>query len=393
MSSSKTAPAKPSSVPLQVAAPAACSVPGSSSDPAVSMSFLTSLFVSSSHHDPLTSCAMPKITSLLPVPGARSSTLICPETTATCPRHPAKRLVPKASISERAKCKPTHPATLSTTLFYPSFLQSGSCSFASFKGPSFSLTYLFHIAPLHSICSFLQTFVIFQEPAYPPQGCGFLLPLLWGHRFLPHLPSMLYCDTHPPKCKWTANLSGSRLQLQNRCTGWSTSQRGKMLGRCSGKHFSRQQEPKCTAGALESYFSSCYHAPKSASSHLNYMVQLAAGMVPRMTIISSFGYTGVSLASLYQFLPFDPWLLPQPSPDLSADSMHMHSTSTREIPSVHTAPTWLLGRFVTLVGMRDGDLLIVRVLLCNHSLDPRHVLSTAALGRKIKALLSPTVTF
>lgn len=43
--------------------------------------------------------------------------------------------------------------------------------------------------------------------------------------------------------------------------------------------------------------------------------------------------------------------------------------------------------------MRDGDLLIVRVLLRDHSLDPRHVLSAAPLRVKIKALTSPTATF
>lgn len=43
--------------------------------------------------------------------------------------------------------------------------------------------------------------------------------------------------------------------------------------------------------------------------------------------------------------------------------------------------------------MCDGDLLVVRVLLCDHSLDPRHVLSTAPLRVKIKALTSPTATF
>lgn len=55
------------------------SIPGSLSEPTASLSFLTSLFVSASHHDPLSSCAMPEITSLLPAPGASSSTLICPE--------------------------------------------------------------------------------------------------------------------------------------------------------------------------------------------------------------------------------------------------------------------------------------------------------------------------
>lgn len=143
---------------------------------------------------------MPKITSLLPVPGARSSTLVCPEMSATCPRHPANRLVPKASISKRAKCKPTHPATLSTTLLYPLFLQLGSCSFsslASFKAPSFSLTYPFYTAPFYFICLLSQTFVIFQEPVYLPQGHGFLLPLLQGHGFLP--------PPHPPCCTTTCS--------------------------------------------------------------------------------------------------------------------------------------------------------------------------------------------
>lgn len=133
---------------------------------------------------------MPEIMSLLPVPGARSSTLICPETTATCPRHPANRLVPKASTSERAKCKPTHPATLSTTLLHPLFLQSGgSCSssypLAPFKAPFFSLTYPCYSTPSHFICLLLQIFVIFQEPVYPLQCQG----------LSPH-SHMLYCDPY-----------------------------------------------------------------------------------------------------------------------------------------------------------------------------------------------------
>lgn len=48
MLSANTSPAKPSSAPLQLAAPAFCSVPGSSSDPTASFGFLTSLLVSSS---------------------------------------------------------------------------------------------------------------------------------------------------------------------------------------------------------------------------------------------------------------------------------------------------------------------------------------------------------
>lgn len=121
--SSKTSPEKSSSAHLQLPAPASCSVPGSSSDPIASFGFLTSLFISSSHHDPLTSCATAKITSLLPVPGQEALLSFAQRWLQPVPGTLPTGWFPKQAYLSCAKRKPIHPATLSTTLLYPSFLQ------------------------------------------------------------------------------------------------------------------------------------------------------------------------------------------------------------------------------------------------------------------------------
>lgn len=194
----------------------------------------------------LSSCAMPEIPSLLPAPRGKQLYSHLPRETATCPRHSANRLVPKASTPKRAKLKPTHPATCSTTLLYLPFLQScfSSTSLACFKVPSFSLYCPFCTssekllsASSASSCKHLSS----PNTSACTAGLCISFTLLGQFFFL--LP-MLYCDLYPPKCKLPANLSQSRPQPQNKCTGWSTTRHGKM----DCKYFRKQQKLTCWGG-------------------------------------------------------------------------------------------------------------------------------------------------
>lgn len=138
---------------------------------------------------------MPEITSLLPAPGASSSTLICPERLQPVPgtlptgcfpkqAHPS---VPNANLPSSYLL---HYTSLST---FPSvmLLFLLSCMFQSpFFLPKLSFLHFIKEASFCFICQLLQTFVIFLlvQPVHVLQGCASLLPCrVMGFFFsLPH---------------------------------------------------------------------------------------------------------------------------------------------------------------------------------------------------------------
>lgn len=189
---------------------------------------------------------MPEIPSLLPAPGASSATLICPERLQPVPgtlptgwfpkqAHPS---VPNANLLIQLLA-PLHffiylsfsRAPLPSLLRVSKFLPSPEIILSALHQRS---SFLLHLPALANICHL-------STPVPVLQGCASLLPCRVTDFFL--LP-MLCCDLYPPKYKQPANPSQSRLQPQNKCTRWNTTQHGKMDCKC----FRKQQKPKRWGG-------------------------------------------------------------------------------------------------------------------------------------------------
>lgn len=235
------------------------SIPGSSSEPTVSLSFLTSLFVSSSHHDPLSLAVLCQKSLAYSLPPGQEALLSfaqrdCNLSQALCQQAGSQsKHIQACQMQTYLSSHLLHYTSLST---FPSvvLLFLLSCMFQSpFLLPKSFFLYFIKEAPFCFMCQLLQTSIIFQQPVHVLQGRGSLLPLLQGHGFCFLLP-MLYCDLCPPKCKQPENVSQSRLQPQNKYTGWSTTQHRKM----DCKYFRKQQEPKCWgSGELVLHLLSC----------------------------------------------------------------------------------------------------------------------------------------
>lgn len=280
----------------------------------------------------LTSCAMPEITSLLPVPGARSSTLICPERL-----QPVPGTLPTGCFPKQAYPSVPNANLLIQLLAALHFLIHFSFSIAPLPSllhvskpllPKLSFLHFTKEASFCFICQLLQTFVIFQLPEHATAGSwvSFTPPAVSWIIFL--LP-MLYCDFYPPKCKQPANPSQSRLQPQNKWTGWCTSEHGKM----DCKYFRKQQEPKWW-GRGELLLHRLSHTKGCILTPYLWSRQ-QAGMTPH-TIHPHLATLRMYLlitTCLAQQLSFALQLLPQRFPDRFTGSMHNHRISNSTAPT------------------------------------------------------------